>query len=94
MPELSYGTHFFQDLVEAGIHSLPLHLGADPQVGEFNWEFFEDSPNRLAELLPADADLSPYLKVIDLDYLPGDQRLNILMNGAQDEAIGFLTQAA
>src|SRR5690606_10354000 len=28
LPELSYGTHFFQDLVEAGIHSLALHLGA------------------------------------------------------------------
>ena len=27
LPELSYGTHFFQDLVEAGIHSLPLHIG-------------------------------------------------------------------
>jgi hypothetical protein len=38
MPELSYGTHFFQDLVEAGIHSLPLHLGQDNS--HFNWSFF------------------------------------------------------
>lgn len=28
MPELSYGTHFFQDLVEAGIHSLALRIGS------------------------------------------------------------------
>jgi hypothetical protein len=94
MPELSYGTHFFQDLVEAGIHSLPLHLGTGPDAGDFNWAFFERSSNQLAELLPADANLSPYLKVIDLALLPGDRRLNILMNGAREEAVGFLTQAA
>ncbi len=35
VPELSYGTHFFQDLVEAGIHSLPLHLGQANSL--FNW---------------------------------------------------------
>jgi hypothetical protein len=93
MPELSYGTHFFQDLVEAGIHSLPLHLGSGPDAGDFNWEFFETSPNQLAELLPADADLSPYLKVIDLARLPGNQRLSILMNGAREEAVGFLCKA-
>lgn len=90
VPELSYGTHFFQDLVEAGIHSLALHLGANPDSSDFNWNFFESSPNQLAELLPEDANLSPYLKVIDLARLPGDRRLNVLMNGAREEAVGFL----
>ena len=45
MPELSYGTHFLQDLVEAGIHSLPLHLGTGKS--KLNWNFFRDSPNCL-----------------------------------------------
>ncbi len=90
MPELSYGTHFFQDLVEAGIHSLPLHLGAGADADTFNWNFFETARNHLAEILPADAALAPYLKVIDLDALPGHPRLNVLMNGARDEAVGFL----
>jgi hypothetical protein len=92
MPELSYGTHFFQDLVEAGIHSLALHLGTGPDSGSFNWEFFARSPNRLAELLPADENLSRYLKVIDLNALPGNPRLDILMNGAREEAVGYLTE--
>jgi hypothetical protein len=90
-PELSYGTHFFQDLVEAGIHSLALHLGAGPDSANFKWEFFNSSVNSLGELLPEDAALSPYLKVIDLDRLPGSPRLKILMNGAREEAVGFLS---
>ncbi len=92
MPELSYGTHFFQDLVEAGIHSLALHLGQGPESGEFNWAFFADAPNALAELLPSDAPLANILMVIDLAALPGGgRRLQVLMNGQRDEAIGYLS---
>jgi len=90
MPELSYGTHFFQDLVEAGIYSLPLHLEGGTQSGSFNWAFFAAAPNVLADLLPGDAPLAPYLKVIDLAALPGDRRLHILMNGEREEALGYL----
>lgn len=92
LPELSYGTHFFQDLVEAGIHSLALHLGAGPDSAMFNLEFFASAANRLTDLLPGDAAMSPYLKVIDLALMPGNPRLNVLMNGARDEAVGFLTK--
>lgn len=90
VPELSYGTHFFQDLVEAGIHSLPLHLGEGD--GRFHWQFFRESPNVLAALLPDDAPLSDYIKVIDTAVIPGNCRLNMFMNGANDEAIGYLAQ--
>ncbi len=90
IPELSYGTHFFQDLVEAGIHSLALHLGASADEKAFHWQFFAGAPNRLAELLPEDAGLASYLKVIDLAELPGDRRLHVLMNGAREEAVGYL----
>ena len=92
VPELSYGTHFFQDLVEAGIHSLALHLtaGADADGERFNWQFFTQAPNRLTDLLPEDAELSRYLKVIDLAEMPDNRRLHVLMNGARDEAVGYL----
>jgi hypothetical protein len=89
MPELSYGTHFFQDLVESGIHSLALHLG--PTGGRFDWSFIDQAPNALAELSPIDGRLSEYLKVIDLDALPGNRRLQVLMDGDREEAMGFLT---
>lgn len=89
LPELSYGTHFFQDLVEAGIHSLPLHIGQGD--ARFNWDFFRKAPNILAQLLPDEADLMPYLRVIDLAAEPGNRRLNVLMDGREEHAIGFLT---
>lgn len=88
-PELSYGTHFFQDLVESGIHSLPMRLGNGK--GCFDWDFFRNAPNALAHLLPGDAHLSDYLHVIDIATTSGpDRRLNILMDGANDEAVGYL----
>jgi hypothetical protein len=89
MPELSYGTHFFQDLVESGIHSLALHLG--PTGGRFDWSFIDQAPNALAELSPIDGRLSEYLKVIDLDALHGNRRLQVLMDGGREKAVGFLT---
>jgi hypothetical protein len=91
-PELSYGTHFFQDLVEGGIHSLPLHLH-NPD-SRFNWAFYEDVPNGLAALSPADATLARYLKVIDLAQLHPPQQLTILMDGEHDLAVGLLEPGA
>ena len=35
--------------------------------------------------------LAGLLKVIDLAALPGDRRLQVLMNGQREEAVGFLT---
>ena len=87
-PELSYGTHFFQDLVEGGIYSLPLHLL--PEIPhEFDWDFFLQTPNVLPLFSPDDAHLAPYLRVIDV-LMQTDCVLDILMNGVQDEAVGFL----
>ena len=88
VPALSYGTHFYQDLVEAGIYSLPLHL-EDPR-SRIEWSFFRESENRLGELAPEDADLTPYLRVIDVPKVTDGRRLTILMDGSRDEAIAFL----
>lgn len=90
-PELSYGTHFFQDLVEGGIYSLPLHLLAEvPHT--FNWEFFKETPSVLGLFSPADAYLDPYLRVVDI-LAQTDCLLDILMNGVNDEAVGYLRPA-
>ena len=87
-PELSYGTHFFQDLVESGIHSLPLHLGEGD--GRFDWSFFYQSANMLAAISPHDASLSDYIKVIDIANIAANMRLNVLMDGSKEKAIGYL----
>jgi len=91
-PELSYGTHFFQDLVESGIFSLPIPLHLEG--ASFNWRFFRLAPNSLANLLPEDTTLAPYLQVIDLPRITKGYRLNVLMDGAtNDEAIGYLVKS-
>ena len=50
VPEVSYGTHFFQDLVEQQIIYLPVY--PDDADCAFNEAFFETSPERLTALLP------------------------------------------
>jgi hypothetical protein len=87
-PELSYGTHFFQDLIEHGIYALPIHL--DNPQGRLNWEFLANAPQLLETLLPGDAGLQDYLKVIDLANMDANRRLTILMDGSRDEAVGLL----
>jgi hypothetical protein len=88
VPSLSYGTHFYQDLVEANIYSLPLHL--EDKRSQFKWGFFREANNYLAYLSPADAELEPFLKLIDLQMERAGYRLSILMDGSRDETAGYL----
>ncbi len=86
-PELSYGTHFFQDLVEAGIYSLPLHL--DGPKSQMDWRFLRERDNVLDAISPTDSHFAPIIRVIDLAQ-QDNQRLNIYMDGSHDEAVGLL----
>ncbi|MDT8304569.1 MAG: PEP/pyruvate-binding domain-containing protein [Anaerolineae bacterium] len=92
VPELSYGTHFFQDLVEDNIYAIPIHL--DNPDSFFRWSFFSDSPSALATLSPEDAALDDYLRVIDIAAVDPARRLTILMDGAEDVAVGVLQAGA
>ncbi len=88
VPDLSFGTHFFQDLVESAIRYLPLYPD-DPGVA-FNEEFFRDSPNELPALLPELSQLADVVRVIDVARASGGRVMRILMSGESDEAVGFL----
>jgi predicted nucleotidyltransferase len=90
LPDLSFGTHFFQDLVEANIRYLPLYPD-DPGI-QFNEQFFKDSPSILVQLLPECAHLDHVIRLIDVPAVTGGQVLRILMNADLDEAIGMLSQ--
>jgi hypothetical protein len=63
-PELSFGTHFFQDLVETGIFYVALN--PEKQGCLVNTAMLAALPNRLAELLPEDARFAAALRVVDL----------------------------
>jgi hypothetical protein len=68
VPDVSLGTHFFSDLVETDI--LYLAIFPQRQDNRLNEAFFDQQPNRLAELLPNAAEWAQCVRVIDL---PNDQ---------------------
>ena len=88
LPDLSFGTHFFQDLVEASIRYLPLY--PDDPTTVFNEPFFKQSHNILADLLPDFGHLADTLRVIDVPRAESGAVLRVLMNADLDQAIGFL----
>ncbi|MCB0210849.1 MAG: PEP/pyruvate-binding domain-containing protein [Anaerolineae bacterium] len=89
-PELSYGTHFFQDLVETNI--FPLALFPEDETTVFNDQFFDQAPNKLANFLPNDSNFADYIKVIDVSQMSQGKLLRVVMNAEQSEALAYLTR--
>ncbi len=87
-PDLSFGTHFFQDLVEAQIRYLPLYPDEPGII--FNEEFLKYSHNILSDVLPEYYYLSNVIKVIDVVKSSYGRVLRILMNADIEEAVGIL----
>jgi pyruvate,water dikinase len=87
-PDLSFGTHFFQDLVEGQIRYLPLY--PDDEGIVFNERFLRDSPNILPDMLPEFADLADVVRLIDVPQATGGRVLRVLMNAELNEAVGIL----
>jgi hypothetical protein len=88
LPELSFGTHFFQDLVESSIRYLPLYPGEEG--GVLNRAFLLGAENQLEALVPEYAHLGRAIRVIDVAAASGGQALKVAMNADEDEALGYL----
>ncbi len=88
VPEVSYGTHFFQDLVEDGIFYLPIHPEERGVV--FNAEFLRQSPNALSSVVPQDARLDRYVRVIRVADVAPTERLHLVMDRDAGEAMCWL----
>lgn len=89
-PTLSYGTHFFQDLVEARIYPLAIYPGEPGNP--FQAEFFRGALNALPTLLPQDAAHAEFIKVIDVRATTGGKVLELVMGGDEGKALAFLTR--
>jgi hypothetical protein len=87
--EPSFGTHFFQDLMEAHIFPLAVTLGESGSV--FNRPFFDETPNHLTDHLPgADADLLASLRLMRVeDFRPG-HALTLIMNDEAGRAVAYI----
>ncbi|MBU1240480.1 nucleotidyltransferase domain-containing protein [Myxococcota bacterium] len=88
-PDLSFGTHFFQDLVEAEIKYLPLY--PDEEGNILNDVFLTRSENILPRLLPEFSRFKDVVKVVDIKAQTVDKTLTIAMNGELNKALAYLS---
>jgi hypothetical protein len=88
VPDLSFGTHFFQDLVEANIRYLPLYPDDDGII--FNEHFLTTRQNILKDVLSDYAHLSDTIRLIDVPLSTSGMVLRLLMNADLDEAVAIL----
>jgi hypothetical protein len=88
VPEPSFGTHFFQDLVEANIFPLAIYL-EDPEV-QFNHPFFYDTPNQLTEFLPEAGDCSESVRLIEVASFRPGHHLELVMDDDKAKALAYL----
>lgn len=86
-PEVSFGTHFFQDLVENEIFYGALF--PEKKGAVFRIEVFDDCANRLSELLPGRGHFENIIKVYD--FPQGHSKdLQIWSDVLRQEVMGFI----
>ena len=85
MPELSFGTHFFQDLVEADIFYVALFPQKENVV--FNKGWFSKTPNLLTDFLPESNKYADVVKV----YQINKEQLQILCDLTSQKVVCLFT---
>jgi len=86
--EPSYGTHFFQDLVESQIY--PLAVNPEESGDHLNWDFLRQSENQISKFIPGETKASRCIKVI---HIPGERPgycLELVMDG--QSGLAYLAQ--
>lgn len=79
VPEPSYGTHFFQDLVEAEIYPLAVY---PEEPGDYlNQAFLDGAQNHLESLLPEAARYDKCIKVVHVPSEREGHYVEIVMDG-------------
>jgi hypothetical protein len=87
-PEVSYGTHFFQDLVEADIVIVPLY--PDDPGSIFNEGFLLRSPNLLKEIVPEAKESEEVVRVIHIPSVCDGHFLQVFLSTQGQAGIGLL----
>jgi hypothetical protein len=86
-PEVSYGTHFFQDLVEADIVIVPL-FPDDPNA-LFNEAFLLGSENILCGIAPEFKGCKDVVRVIHVPSVRSNEFLHVYMDVLNQKGMGF-----
>ncbi len=91
IPDVSLGTHFFNDLVEMNMVYFAIYPGKEGYV--LNDDFFNNSDNRLFELLPNAKLWADIVRVIDTEDMKKKSSLNLIINSMEQEGVLFLNIA-
>lgn len=89
IPDVSLGTHFFNDLVEFNMLYLALFPHRDMNV--INRRFLESAPNRLTELSPGDSRWMEAIRVIEARDLPEEKILYMNANVLKQKVLFYIT---
>ncbi len=92
-PEPSFGTHFFQDLMEANTYPLVVSLDDDDAI--FDQEFFFNTPNRVTEFLSEEVlAATPHavscVRLIDVAQCRPGYHLDLIMDDDKGKAVAIL----
>jgi len=87
-PEASFGTHFFQDLLESNIYPLAICLDDNDVI--FNRFFFYDTPNQLRLFLPEEVDVDECLRLISVNNYRLGYHLELVMDDDRGKSVAFL----
>ena len=90
-PEPSFGTHFFQDLMEANIYPLGVFLDDEDTI--FKRDFFYSTPNRLAEFISIENPrVVAALKLIAIEDYLSNAHMDLIMDANKSRAVAFLVR--
>ncbi|MCK5848736.1 MAG: PEP/pyruvate-binding domain-containing protein [Caldisericia bacterium] len=87
VPELSFGTHFFQDLVEAQIKYLPLYPEKDNNILD---ESIFEKHNSIKIFLKIPERLEKVICLFQVDRTFPGSALTVVMDGDKNQAIGYI----
>ena len=87
--EPSYGTHFFQDLVESQIY--PLAVYPDEPGDHLNWDFIRQSENQMPKFISESTKASRCIKLIHISTERPGYLMEMIMDG--QSGLGYLTRS-
>ncbi|MGA1870188.1 MAG: PEP/pyruvate-binding domain-containing protein [bacterium] len=88
MPDVSLGTHFFNDLVELDILYLAVYPSRTGYI--INKDFLDKAPNQLNSLIPGYAKWEPMVRVIDFDKNKSNQQFVLNVDTTEQRCVCYL----
>ncbi|MBN1411904.1 MAG: hypothetical protein JW969_13730 [Spirochaetales bacterium] len=86
IPDVSFGTHFFNDLVELDIHYLAIQPTRKDNV--INKALLDQLPNNLENLLQVNSKWNQVVKV--MDFMNGNTKLYLYLNAVEQRGLCYV----